>query len=128
MKKKLKRKSNGQFAPGPLMHDGWSYHISTKGYPRFSGGPHRNKYVHQVEAEKMLGRPLRKDEEVHHGRGGKECFEHWNLSIMGTRQHGWVSAKQAFWMRVLDIREEKHFYEVIEQLESEGVRTLSTHA
>jgi len=80
-------------------------------------------YIHRYEAAKKLGRPLRKDEQVHHGRGGKLDFSHGNLTVVGTEEHGWLSARQAFWMKVLDVRQEKEFYAVIAQLEQEGVRT-----
>lgn len=105
-------------------HDGYGMHISVKGYWRFNNnGPRKGEYVHRYEAAKKLGRALRPDEEVHHGRGGKLDFSHENLTIMGTSEHSWVSARQAFWMRCLDIKHEKRFYETITQLESEGVRT-----
>jgi hypothetical protein len=83
----------------------------------------RGMYVHRYEAAKMLGRALKPDEEIHHGRKGKANFDHDNLTVMGQREHSWVSARQAFWMRVLDIKAEKQFYETIAQLESEGVST-----
>lgn len=106
-----------------LSHDGHAYHISTKGYPRFSiNGPLKGTYIHRYEMEKKLGRKLRKDEQVHHGRGGKLDFTHGNLSIMGASEHSWKSAKQAFWMKVLDVKHEKEFYATITQLETEGVR------
>lgn len=105
-------------------HDGFGYRITKKGYPRFhSRGPRKGEYVHRYEMAKKLGRPLREDEEVHHGRGGKLDWSWGNLTVMGTSEHGWASARQAFWMRVLDVKAEKEFYEVITQLETEGVRT-----
>lgn len=107
-----------------LQHGGFGYRITAKGYPRFfSEGPRRGEYVHRYEAAKKLGRPLRDSEQVHHGRGGKLDFSHDNLTIMGEEEHGWVSAKQAFWMKFLDIKAEKLFYETITQLEREGVNT-----
>lgn len=109
---------------GKLIHDGFHYHITRKGYPRFNNlGPRKGEYVHRYEAAKKLGRALRPDEEIHHGRGGKADFSHGNLTVMGTSQHSWVSARQAFWMRTLDIKSEKQFYETIAQLEAEGIKT-----
>lgn len=106
-----------------LSHDGYGYHVTRKGYARFNtSGPRKGEYVHRYEAAKMLGRALKPDEEVHHGRGGKLDWSHKNLTVMGTREHSWISARQAFWMRVLDVKAEKEFYAVVTQLEREGVR------
>jgi hypothetical protein len=107
-----------------LQHDGYGYHITRKGYPRFNNsGPMKGMYVHRYEAAKKLGRPLKDDEQVHHGRGGKKDFSHENLTVMGSSEHGWVSARQAFWMKFLDIKQEQEFYQVITQLEQEGIST-----
>ena len=75
---------------------------TTKGYPRVSAGPHRNKYVHRMIAAAMLGRELTKDEEVHHKNGDKLDFAFQNLFVLGTADHGWVSAKQNYFMRNRD--------------------------
>jgi hypothetical protein len=87
----------------------------------------KGAYVHRYEANKKKiasGRgPLLKSDEVHHGRKGKADFSWDNLEIVTKEQHGWKTARQIFWMRVLDVRREKEFYAVIEQLEAEGVRT-----
>jgi hypothetical protein len=110
-------------------HDGMGWHISKpKGYPRFNNcGPQRGKYIHRYEANKKKiaeGRgPLLESDEVHHGRGGKADFSWGNLEIVTKEEHGWKTARQCFWMRVLDVKREKEFYAVIEQLEQEGVRT-----
>jgi len=105
-------------------HDGYGWYLTKKGYPRFfKNGRMKHAYVHRYEAAKMLGRPLTKDEQVNHGRGGKQDFSWGNLTILGIREHSWYSAKQAFWMKVLDVKAEKEFYATITQLEAEGVRT-----
>lgn len=75
---------------------------TTKGYPRVSAGPHRNKYVHRMIAAAMLGRELSKDEEVHHKNGDKLDFAFQNLFVLGTADHGWVSSKQNYFMRNKD--------------------------
>jgi len=76
-------------------------YISDKGYWRYSGGEHRGKYVHRHLMEIAVGRPLRKDEVVHHRDGNRLNLEEhydgkWNLELMGEREHNAVSAKQ-FW-------------------------------
>ena len=113
-----------------LTHDGWGWHVSTKGYPRFNGrtaNPASGQYVHRYEANKMKiaqGRgKLKESDQVHHGRGGKLDFSWANLTIITAAQHGWQTTKQCFWMKVLDIKREKEFYETIAQLEAEGVNT-----
>lgn len=94
-----------------LRHDGHGYHITRKGYARFNTcGPMKGTYIHRYEAAKKLGRPLQRDEEVHHHNGNKLDFRHGNLVIMGTAVHGWVSAHQAWFMRYMEIKSEKDFY------------------
>jgi hypothetical protein len=61
----------------------------------------------------MLGRELKKDEQVHHRNGDKTDPRWPNLFILGTCDHGWVSAKQAYFMQhikeVADRREWEKF-------------------
>lgn len=75
---------------------------TTKGYPRFSAGPLRGQYVHRVVAEALLGRKLKKDEQVHHRDGDKLNCRWDNIIIRGVSDHGWVSAKQAWFMKQQD--------------------------
>lgn len=80
-----------------------------KGYLRFNAGPLRKQYVHRVVAEAFLGRPLTKDEEVHH-RDGNRRNPHWqNLIVYGERDHGWVSSKQAWFMRNREAAEKREW-------------------
>jgi hypothetical protein len=91
-------------------HDGHGYHVTAKGYPRFNTcGPRKGEYIHRYEAAKKLGRALTKDEMVHHHNGDKADFSHDNLVILGEEVHGWVSARQAWFMRYLDIKTEAAF-------------------
>lgn len=57
----------------------------------------------------MLGRELRKDEEVHHKDQDRRNFWFSNLFILGSWDHGWVSAKQAYFMRTRDAREKQEW-------------------
>ena len=102
------------------VHNGWVWHISAKGYPRFHSGPFRHTYVHRYEAAKKLGRPLKRDEEVHHHDGDKLNFSGKNLKVLGSAVHGWVSAKQAFWMKHLDIKAEASYIAYFEAEENGG--------
>lgn len=77
---------------------------TTKRYWRITAGPLRNQYVHRVVAAALLGRPLERDEEVHHKDGCKLNIWFTNLLVLGGQDHGWVSAKQAWYMRELDIK------------------------
>lgn len=99
---------------------------TTKGYPRVTAGPLRNQYVHRVVAAAMLGRELRKDEEVHHRDGDRRNFWFSNLLVLGSTDHGWVSAKQAHFMRTLDAIEkdawEKYMTEIPQESPDGSIR------
>lgn len=71
---------------------------TTKGYLRVTAGPCRHEYVHRIVAAAMLGRELKDDEQVHHRNNNKLDPRHGNLLIVGENDHGWVSAKQAYFM------------------------------
>lgn len=76
--------------------------LNDKGYPRFTSGPYRNRYVHRVVMALYLKRDLRRDEDVHHRDGNRLNFRITNLKVLGHAEHGWVSARQHFWMDFLD--------------------------
>lgn len=102
-------------ATGRLVRTTGCY-VDSKGYLTVTCGPQRGQRLHRLVASSMLGRPLRKDEDVHHRNGDKLDNRPENLEIMGHRQHGWITAKQHFWMKTLDIRGkvewDKYFDEV----------------
>ena len=75
---------------------------TTKGYPRFTAGPLRGQYIHRVVAEALLGRKLKKDEQVDHRDHNKLNCRFDNLIIRGEIDHGWVSARQAWYMKRKD--------------------------
>jgi hypothetical protein len=79
--------------------------IHAKGYPQVTAGPLRGKLVHRIVAAAMIGRDLTKDEEVHHCDTVRTNCHHSNLIVMGHKDHGWVSAKQAWFMRNKDAAE-----------------------
>lgn len=76
---------------------------TTKRYPRVTAGPLRHKYVHRIVAAALIGRELTKDEEVHHKDADRRNFNWDNLLVLGGKDHGWVSAKQAWYMREQDV-------------------------
>ena len=86
-----------------------STHKTTKGYIRITAGPLRNQYLHRIVAAAMIGRPLTKDEEVDHRDRNKLNPWFTNLIIRGEKDHGWVSAKQAHFMRHKDAKEKAEF-------------------
>jgi hypothetical protein len=71
-----------------------------------SAGPLRYQYIHRIVAAAMIGRALTKDEEVDHRDRNKLNPWFTNLIIRGEKDHGWVSAKQAHFMRHKDAQEE----------------------
>lgn len=71
---------------------------TTKGYLRITAGPCRNEYVHRIVAAAIMGRELKSEEQVHHRNADKLDPRPGNLLILGERDHGWVSAKQAYFM------------------------------
>jgi hypothetical protein len=94
-----------------MRHRLGNYHISQKGYPRFHTGAFRHQYVHRVVVAEKLGRELRKDEDIHHRNGDKRDFRLRNLQVIGHSEHGWVSAKQHWYMKRKEERDKKEWEE-----------------
>jgi hypothetical protein len=92
-----------------------TWHIQSKGYPRFHSGPFRNRYVHRVIIELAIGRPLRKDEDVHHRDDIKRNFRRENLQVVGHEEHGWYSSKQRWFMQQREKTEKEHWDEYFAQ-------------
>lgn len=84
---------------------GLGYHITKKGYPRFSAGALRNQYVHRVIAAQKLGRELTKDEDAHHRDGDKLNFDPDNIEVKGHKEHGWISCLQHWYMNRKELYE-----------------------
>jgi len=55
------------------------------GYKRATGGIHRGKYLHRIEAEKRLGRKLSSDQEVHHKDGNRAGTK--NTEVSSKTEH-----------------------------------------
>lgn len=83
--------------------------VDSKGYPRISirlPGL-RDKRLHDLVAEAMIGRELQADETVHH-RDGNYLNFHWNnLMILHSEDHGAVSGKQKYYFKIMGISVEK---------------------
>lgn len=61
--------------------------VDDHGYVRVwtEGGGYR--YEHRLVAEQILGRPLTRDEQVHHRNGDKTDNRPENLMVLGLREH-----------------------------------------
>jgi len=91
--------------------------VDSKGYLTITAGPLRGVRVHRLIAAAKLGRPLEKDEDVHHRDGNKLNCAPNNLQVTGHREHGAVSAKQHWYLKEHDIKLKNEWDEFFE---SEG--------
>ena len=94
-------------------HPNWKGGITKNqdGYLAFSAGPHRKKYVHRVYMEKLIGRPLRPDEEVDHLCKNRACWPptDFHLCLMPAVLHHSISCtnrNKQYWRKKKATREE----------------------
>jgi hypothetical protein len=98
-------------------------HIDTRGYICFSAGPLRGKRLHRHLMEEHLGRPLLREEHVHHRDGDKlnnglNGDGRWNLELMNANEHNAVSARQLWYLKkYVWPREELEMAEALDAVE-----------
>ena|SRR3990167_3182250 len=66
-----------------------------KGYMKSNIGVGKNQYTHRVIAEKALGRPLLRNETVHHVDLDKTKNKNSNLLICSNSYHQWIHNEMA---------------------------------
>jgi hypothetical protein len=79
-------------------------YVDEKGYWRYSAGPKRHRRLHRELMEQHLGRPLRRDEHVHHRDENKSnnlahADGKWNLELLDESTHNAISAKQYWFLK-----------------------------
>lgn len=108
---------------GGAFHAGVSTHH--KGYLRIKAGPQRDQLVHRLIAAALIGRDLDKSEECHHLDANRKNCHFSNLMVMGSKDHGWVSAKQAWYMREKDKREKQEWDDWMREKDAEFIAEVS---
>jgi hypothetical protein len=93
-------------------------YVDDKGYLRISAGKHRGKRVATLVAEARLGRKLKRSEDVHHKNGDKLDANWRNLKVIDHTEHGFVSAKQAQFMKRKDAEMKQDWNEFFEETQS----------
>jgi hypothetical protein len=84
----VKYTKNGVFLPGEK-HWNWNggVTIDSNGYRRIRVGKYKYRNEHIIVAEKAIGRPLAKDEVVHHKNGDRLDNHPDNLMVMKNSDH-----------------------------------------
>jgi hypothetical protein len=113
---KIRRDKKGRFAAQSICY------IDDNGYPRISAGPLRGMRIHRIIAACKQGKPLTKDQDVHHRDGDKLNFSPENLEILGHQEHGCVSAKQHHYLKEHDISLRSEWDEWFDAERQEGVQ------
>ena len=82
---------------GGLEHPSWKggRTITHAGYISICIGNGKRRLEHILIAEKILGRPLKKDECVHHVNGDKTDNRNKNLVICTKSYHRWLECRMA---------------------------------
>jgi hypothetical protein len=77
----------------------------------------------RLVAEAMLGRPLERDEQVHHGEAGTLCDQPWNLQVMRNGDHARLTnqGENNFWYGKKRPGHAEFMRRYIEQLKEHGL-------
>lgn len=92
------------------------------GYPRMSCGPCVDIFVHILVAQAKIGRPLHKDEHVHHKDGDTKNPHPDNLLVLKDEIHNAVSNRQYWYLKQKFAREDaawRAFFDVTGQTYAE---------